>query len=476
MSGARVLTLDLGTSATKAALWCGGRLAGIARAPVPTAHPHPGWAEQAPPAWWSSVVDACAELRDREPREYADIDAVCFSATRESFALFDDALQPLRAGVLWSDRRAADVASKLGDATEFRARTGVVLNGACCAAKIVWVATHEPERFRAARWLLAPRDWVVARLTGDVVTEPTLESRTGCSSLAGERTGGATDIAGSRLPSVVPTTALLRVADGPGAVALGLRPGAAVIPGAGDRACEVLGTGATPDAVMVSWGTTTNVSVPHPGPLQDLPSLAAVSRGALGGFVVEAGLSASGAALAWLARLTGLHHDELLARASTDSLPGARGVVALPWFNGARAPFWRADARAAFIDLTSAHGPADLTRAVVEAVAIDVARCVDLLAPKAGALVLAGGGAGVALWRATVGAAAARPTVRRRHDDAASVGARLVAAAALDEALDVDVLNPVVDVEEPDADLGDVLATRRARSDDAARAILDISD
>ena len=37
---------------------------------------------------------------------------------------------------------------------------------------------------------------------------------------------------------------------------------------------------------------------------------AAVSRGALDGFVVEAGLSASGSALAWLGRLAGRDHDE----------------------------------------------------------------------------------------------------------------------------------------------------------------------
>jgi sugar (pentulose or hexulose) kinase len=283
-------------------------------------------------------------------------------------------------------------------------------------------------------------------------------------------------VAGSRLPPVVPATSLLPVSGGPDAAALGLREGTFVVPGAGDRASEVLGTGATPDAVMVSWGTTTSVSVPHSGPVASLPLEAAVSRGALEGFVVEAGLSASGAALAWLARLTGRDHDELLARAARDSPPGARGVIALPWLHGARAPFWRADARAAFLHVTAAHGPADLARAVVEAVAIDVARCVDLLAPAAQSLALAGGGAGDPLWRATVAAAAARPTVRRRYDDAASVGARLVTGAARGEALALADVNPVVDVAEPDPQLRDVLSGVRARSDRAAAAVLRIDD
>ncbi|MBV8950464.1 MAG: hypothetical protein JOZ99_06295 [Actinobacteria bacterium] len=474
MNPARVLTIDLGTSATKAALWHGTRVVAMTRSPVPTANPCPGWAEQDPADWWGSTVDACAQLRVSAPDEYALVDAVCFSATRESFALFDATLQPLRAGVLWSDQRAGDVAPRLGDAQEFRARTGVVLNGASCAAKMLWVATYEPEPFGTARWVLAPRDWIVARLTGEVVTEPTLESRTGCSLLTGGRTGPVADIAGERLPPVVPTTTVLPVPAGSDADALGLRPGTAVIPGAGDRACEVLGTGATPRVAMVSWGTTANVSLPHPGPIADLPSVGAVSRGALGAFVVEAGLSASGAAVAWLAALAGLHHDDVLARAAGESPPGARGVVALPWFNGARAPFWRADARAALLNLTAAHGLADIARAVVEAVALDVARCLELLAPSTARLALAGGGAGDPLWRASLGAATGRPTVRRRHDDAASAGARLVAAAALGERLDLEELNPIVDEQAADRELGKVLAGVRARSDRAAAAVLDL--
>ena len=46
------------------------------------------------------------------------------------------------------------------------------------------------------------------------------------------------------------------------AAALHLPAGIPVVVGAGDRACEVLGTGASPRRPMVSWGTTANVSIP----------------------------------------------------------------------------------------------------------------------------------------------------------------------------------------------------------------------
>jgi xylulokinase len=247
-----------------------------------------------------------------------------------------------------------------------------------------------------------------------------------------------------------------------------------VVAGAGDRACEVLGTGASCTAPMVSWGTTVNVSVPHPGPVDALPSSGTVSRGALDGNVCEAGLSAAGAAVAWVASLTGRSHDDLLAAAAWVA-PGAGGVVALPWFAGARAPWWRADAHAALVGLADGHGPAELTRAVVEGVAFDTARCLELLAPARAELVVAGAGAAYGVWREVLAAVTGCPVTRRAVDDAASVGARLLVARAFDEAIGVDDANPVLSREPPDEALVPVYRQVRAASDAVANALLDAS-
>ncbi len=470
-----VVTIDLGTSGTKAALWSDRGLVTMGRAPLTTAHPQPGWAEQDPTSWWRSVVDACDEVRAVAPEAWADVSAVGFSAARETFTLVDAELAPVSPGILWSDQRAAMQATRLGDPAAIRARTGVVLDGAAHAAKVAWVAEHEPNQLDAARWILAPRDLVVACLTGEIVTDPTLASRTGFFELAGGWVPGAGALVGDRLPRVVPpATVIGGVRAQPGAE-LGLRAGTAVVLGAGDRACEVLGTGTTVSQPMVSWGSTTNVSIPHPGPVEELPQVAAVSRAAFSGFVVEAGVSASGAALAWLAALTDRTHDALLDVAATTE-PGARGAIALPWLNGARAPWWQPDTHAAFLGLTGAHGSAELARAVIEGVAFDVARSIELLAPDAVGLALAGGGAANALWRAVLSATTELPCTRRRHDEAASVGARLIVGQALGESLDVERLSPVVEQGEPDAALVEVYRGIRRQSDAAAAAVLGLEE
>jgi sugar (pentulose or hexulose) kinase len=335
------------------------------------------------------------------------------------------------------------------------------------------VARHRRDELDAARWIVAPRDAIVAWLTGTVVTDVTLASRTGWCTLDDGWSSDARTLLGERLPPILPATAIVGTVRSEAAAELGLGRGVDVVLGAGDRACEVLGVGASRTTPMVSWGTTANVSVPRDGPTEALPTTGAVSKGALDGFVAEAGLSASGAALGWLSGLTGRPHDALLALAS-DAPPGAHGVIALPWLHGARAPWWRADAHGAFLGLTGAHGPGELARATVEAVALDVARCVELLAPGARSLSLAGAGAANALWRDVVGAATGRAWTRRRHDDAASVGARVIAAAALGDTTGADELNPVTETGHPEASLVEAYDALRERSDAAARAVLEL--
>jgi xylulokinase len=461
-----VLTLDLGTSATKACLWAEHRLVGLTRASIPTSHPAPDRAEQEPEDWWRSVVDACAALRDQAPDVYSSVEAVGCSAARETFACFDPNLRGLGAGIVWSDARAAAEAQELGDPVEFRRTTGVALGPACCAAKMRWIQRHDQEQFDEAAWILSPRDFVLARITGRVVTDPTLASRTGVYDLDGAFVGD--EVVASRLPPVVSSLEPEELSN-PGL--LGLRGGTLALLGGGDRACEVVGLGATPATPMVSWGTTANVSVPHPGPVAALPALGQVSRGAVEGFLIEAGLSIAGAALEWLTSLTGVPVEELLQRAA-DVPPGARGLLAFPWLYGARAPWWRPDVRGAFVGLANVHGPAELERAMIEGVALDVARCVELLQPDVQGLSLAGRGADEPLWRGVLANVTGRPAIRRRFAEAASVGARLLVGLARGEAIELSDVNPIVGEEPPVPDLVDTYRALRLESDRVASRLM----
>jgi sugar (pentulose or hexulose) kinase len=470
-----ILTLDLGTSVTKAALWAPDGLVGLAEVTLATLHPGPGRAEQDATGWWSSVVAACAALGASDPGRLRAVTAVGCTGARQSFGLFDAGGSAVGPGILWSDRRAGAEAGRLppGDGS------GPPRDGASVPAKLAWVAAHRPADLACCSWVLAPRDLVAWRLSGTVATDATMASLTGCYRADGAVDAGVAGAAAGRLPPVVAPATVTGTVGGAVAGELGLRTGIPVVIGAGDRQSEVVGTGATPAMPMVSWGTTANVSLPVDDPPVPAPAGVVVTRAAGDGRLLEGGLSAAGSLLAWLGRTTGRTPAELADLAATRP-PGADGVTAVPWLGGARAPWWRPGAGAAFVGLADRHGPADLARAVVEAVARDVQRCLAAMAERhpAGpvpiALGLAGGGAATGTWVAVLTGTTGLPAQRRRSGQAASAGAALLVSRAVGERWDLDTVDPVVASVDPDPAGVSAYAGLRPHHDAVAAALVDL--
>jgi sugar (pentulose or hexulose) kinase len=61
-----ILTIDLGTSVTKVALWDEEGLLAVGRAELDRSHLPGKRVEQDPASWWASVVGACASARAAE--------------------------------------------------------------------------------------------------------------------------------------------------------------------------------------------------------------------------------------------------------------------------------------------------------------------------------------------------------------------------------------------------------------------------
>jgi xylulokinase len=476
-----ILTIDFGTSVTKVGVWGDDGLVVFARSELTTTHPYVGWTEQDPLRWWTTLVIACAEARAQAPQAFREVDVVACSGARQSFVPITAQGDPIGKGILWSDHRAAAearaLAERMGGDDINRARTGIPLDAGAVAAKLTWLQHNEPERLASADLILSPRDLMVLRMTDQVVTDATFASRSGLYDFDGNAVRELAGPALGKLPSVVPSdTVVGQLKAVPGAE-LGLRPGIPVVIGAGDRQCEVLGSGASEDHPMVSWGTTANVSVPVQERPVPAPAGAVVTRGADAGWLLEGGLSSAGNFLTWLSRLLGRGTDEL-ARLAGESGPGARGVVAVPWLDGARAPWWRDDARAGFLGLGAAHGASDLARAIVESVAWDVLRVMEVLTvgrlggSAAEGVTLGGAGTGLPVWVDVLTSVLGVPAVRHRSGEAASAGAALLAGKALGMGLELDQLDPVAAVIEPDPAAVEIYRGLRPRVDQVADAAL----
>lgn len=489
-----ILTVDLGTTVTKVAVWDARRIVAIGRAEVPTFHPRPGWDEQDPERWWSAFAEATREAVDDCGRPAA-IEAMGFAAARQTFVLVTGDVTPIGSGLVWSDSRARAEASAFagggdighgesgrGDSVSaLHRRTGIGLDARSVAAKCRWLSVHDPTRWSSARFVLSPRDLIVFRLTGEIVTDWTLASASGLYDLEGQFVVDlGAEVAGRLAPPVASDTVVGHIGAEP-ARQLGLPAGVPIVVGAGDRACEVIGTGATPAWPMVSWGTTANVSIPVGAPPAPLPDSVSLTRGALGGWLLEAGLAAAGSMMRWLEQVSGRSPGELAVVAAS-SPPGANGVLVAPWLGGARAPWWRDEARGAIVGLEAGHTVGDVARAVVEAVAWDVRRCLSLLersarpetpAEEAGPLSLAGG-ADVDLWPSVLTAVCGRSARRRRSGQSAAVGAALLVCSALGQACSADELDPIVQIIAPDPESSARYQASAASLDGLMEALLDL--
>jgi xylulokinase len=471
-----ILTLDLGTSATKAVVWEGDGPRAVGRAALETAYPAGDRAEQDPASWWDSVVGACAAARSGAEGAFAAVEAVGCAAARQTLVPVTAAGEPVGPALVWSDRRAttdaAALVASLGGGRAAHQRCGVMLDGAAVPAKTAWLRRCEPDRWAASRWLLAPRDVVVWRMTGALATDRTLASATGFFDAHGRLLDELAPVADGRLPgAVAPDTVVGTLRSGP-AAELGLRAGIPVVIGAGDRPCEVLGSGASPERPMVSWGTTANVSVPVGTRPDPVPEGVIATVATDGGWLLEGGLSAAGSFVAWVASLTGLHVDDVMTRAAA-APAGARGVVALPWLGGARAPWWCDGARGGFVGLSFVHDAGDLGRAVVESVAWEVLRCLRASGARpATALALAGSGATRAPWTDVLTGVTALPAVRRRSGQAASTGAALLTARAVGAGYALDGIDPVAEVVTPDGATVARYRALHAAADAIARAVV----
>ncbi len=505
-----IVTVDLGTTVTKVDVWDESGRLGSGRADLATFHPAPDRAEQDPGTWWPAVVDAANQARQAAPAAWSAAAAIGLSGARQTVVAVSADGSFLGPAMVWSDRRADAQAERLGQilgggAQHVRQRTGQYLRATTVSAKLAWLAEHRPELVGAARWILSPRDWLILRLTGQAATDPTMASATGLY----ERSGALVDeLAGAwaaHLAEIRPSASVAGGLTSMAARTLVLGPDTPVVIGVGDRAGEVLGSGAGSTRPMVSWGTAANVSRPGWSIDRPIPDGLVATRSPTGiadhrepdaAEQLEGGLSAAGSMLAWLAQLTGRPVDTLVDAAATRPA-GASGVTALPWLEGARAPWWNDGAAAVFVGLRSETEPADLARSVLEGVAFEVARVLSAMraghpprTDRAGAhpggglphdpdagrgfegLELTGRGAAAPVWIEVVAAVTGCPVRIPRRGQAAAVGAALLTSAAMGQPYDRDRLDPVERVHTPDPELVERYRHLAPAADELAQALL----
>lgn len=449
-----ILAHDLGTSGNKATLYSeeGSRVASVTVS-YPTNFFNGNWAEQNPEDWWQAVCNSTAALLSKSKIDAAEIAVVALSGQMMGCTPVDASGRALRPSILYCDQRATVEADALLERIalkDFYAICGHRISASYPLEKMMWLRCHEPDIFRRMHKSLCAKDYINSRLTGVMVTDYSDASGTNAFDLNtftwSEKIADLAALDIALFPDAVESTAIIGEITAEAARATGLRAGTPVAAGGGDGSAAGVGVGCVkPGSAYNCLGSSSWIALTVEKPVVD-PEMRTMNWAhCVPGYLHPSGtMQTAGSSFKWLAEQ--LCSPETMAAAGGGSSaykriddviasvpPGANGLLFMPYMLGERTPWWDPNARGAFIGLQLASTRADMMRAVMEGIAINLGLITDIFRSHVPieTLTVIGGGASSPVWRQILAdACACQIQTLTSTEEATSMGAAVIGGVA----------------------------------------------
>ncbi|MFL1376402.1 xylulokinase [Nocardiopsis protaetiae] len=398
-----------------------GRVVREARAP------HPDGTEVHPRAWWAALSEASSGLLD-------GVAAIAVAGQQHGMVTVDEGGAVVREALLWNDTRSAgaadDLIAELGGPQAWAEAVDNVPGVSLTVAKLRWFAEHEPETAARTTGVMLPHDWLTWRLAGGR-SAPTTDRGDASG------TGYWSPSTGEYRPDLL-ERAFGRGLDTPRVAApgeaVGHTPtGAVIAPGTGDNMGAALGLGLGGGDAVLSVGTSGTVFAVSETPVRDASGTVCGFADATGRYLPLAATLNAARVLTATAELLGTDLAGLDALALS-AVPGAGGLVMLPYLDGERTPALPTAAG-------SLHGmrrrnmdPANVARAAVEGMLCGLADGLAALTDRGvpvRRILLVGGGARSEAVRRVAATVLEVPVVVPEPAEYVALGAARQAAWAL---------------------------------------------
>jgi xylulokinase len=428
-----IIGIDVGTTTVKALLLTtsGKQLDRLAEN-YPTSRPASGIAEQDPEDWFNLVVAALARFERSFDLSGLKGMGICSQVNTHVFVGGDG--KALAPAIVWQDGRCAAVAAELDAEVDTARRiewwgAPLPIDASHGLSRMEWMRRNRPEVWTKTRWVMAPKDYCIMRLTGEAAADAIAS--------VGLVDGGLRYL--SPLLDLVPGAAqrlapLRKFTGRVGKVSPGLPcAGTPVVVGAMDAWGGMFGVGVhKPGSAMYLSGTSEIMGIVSP---RRVPTPGVIAFPTYEDITLHAAPTQSGgASMMWLGSLLGKDLAELAALAAMLD-PAERVPLFLPHLEGERAPVWDSYARGVFIGIDASTGPARLARSVMEGVAYSARWLLEALEQSADCRVdvinCGGGGFQSEVWNQIRADVLGRTLRRVATSDAAALGAAAIAAAGV---------------------------------------------
>jgi xylulokinase len=447
---------DMGTTGVKAGiLTVKGELLGTAYQEYGIDFPGPRMVEQSIDEMWQAQCETSQKLLAETGIDPTSIAAIGISCQRATYAPLGKDLEPLTNFIGWQDQRSIDQCEEMKAAIgleHYYKIAGLPLDPIAAVSKIVWLKENDPRTFEATRMFAStqnvhlhqlgvedpPCDLPDAAYMGLLDVDNLVWSKELLDTLG---------IPAEKMPSLVPSGALVGEVSAEAAALTGLAAGTPIAAAGGDLQNAGLGMGvAEPGYVSVGIGTGGGVLICVEQPLRhpDI-SLNCLPHAAAGFWEMEGIALASGGAYKWFrdtlgeaersaAAAEGIDPYEILNAKAAAAPAGSNGLLVMPSILGAGSPNWYPKACGVMLGLTASTGKDDIVRAMLEGICLEL-RWIIEAAEKLGTGIeevrIWGGAAKSPLWNQIAADVYGVPCAKTEVADAGLVGASICAAVGV---------------------------------------------
>lgn len=327
-----------------------------------------------------------------------EISALSVDTQCETLILTDEEGTPLRNAIVWLDNRASKQADKIkekfGNKKVYDVTGQPEITATWPAAKLLWVKENEPEIFAKTKKVFLLEDYILYKLTGEFVTEETLQSSTIYFDIHNKCWWNEMldyiGISKAVFPKVHKS-----------ATVIGEYNGTKVVTGAIDQIAGAIGAGVIgSDIISEMTGTTMVVFAPCENvPPYNPESIVPCHINFDGKYCLLSWTPTAGIALKWFKNNLCENFSFRELDEIAETVPaGSSGLTFLPFLCGSTMPKYNPDARGAFLGLTMEHTRAHFVRSVLESVACLLKENLDYLGVDCDEIRSMGGGASSPLW------------------------------------------------------------------------------
>lgn len=437
-----VIGLDSSTQSTKAIAWSHkGEALAEGRASIPMFQPQPGYAEQNIQDWWKATCEALKDLGTQI--DTSRVAGIAISNQRETVGFIDQLGQATHPAILWIDERAGAEVKPLNEAIgqeRLHRITGKPADIIPVIYRLSWLRHHAPEVLDKTHKILDVHAFLSGKLTGRQASSWTSADPFGVLDIKQKQWSKTVldhlKLTPAKFPDLVaPGTKVGEITQA-AADATGLKPGTPLYCAGGDGQCAGLGVNATRKGrAYLNLGTAIAIGAWSPIPEISFGWRTMVSPTGEGYFLE--GVQRGGTYLVdWYVNnfVSEKPGPELFVQLEEQAqkIPiGSQGLIVCPYLVGCMDPHWDSEARASFNGLGQHHTKYHVYRAILEALSLEITRCIHAMRASGVAvekILVVGGGAASPLWTQMVADASGIPLVRSKSNEASSLGAGISAA------------------------------------------------